>query len=626
MSYRQLQALSSSKMSELSNTTLNATSIAHLPVTIVEALVPGYSFVSKFLLESIGLDISLIVSAVAIAFAVSTALRYSWKNVYAQLKVYFMSSITVDSEDDIHQHIMSWLAEQRMSKDSRSLMVKTGVKSTWDDEADAADVQLDFNSDNLINFSNWESRVPPRFEPYFGDHRFWHKGRFFMFKREQKQMFGNNYGHMSMKDGETITLTCLGRSTAPIKELIMDTRTKYLSKAKACTVIRRAAPKDIRLRGRNVWQTVATRPSRPMDTVILDPEQKTSVLSDINEYLHPATPGWYASRGIPYRRGYLLSGPPGCGKSSLSFAIAGVFGLGIYCISLLEPTLTEEDLGVLFNNLPRRCVVLLEDIDSAGLNRKEEDEEPESRKKGPATSMEPNIAHEVSRAIRSATERGRKEDSKPQGISLSGLLNAIDGVASHEGRVLIMTTNFPERLDEALIRPGRVDMQIKFTLASKAQTRELFVRMYEGSHGFDAVYAAADAKTQGHANEANGAASTTSNGKVSAPVSSKTSKVAGTPPATPKTHSPSNSTSNSSVKTQSAQPAPTETLLDLAKTFAAQLPEQTFSPAEIQGFLLTRKKEPKRAVEEVGTWRDEVLEMRRQREGRGGSGGAVVAS
>lgn len=80
----------------------------------------------------------------------------------------------------------------------------------------------------------------------------------------------------------------------------------------------------------------------------------------------------YTNRGIPYRRGYLFHGPPGTGKTSLSFAIAGVFGLDIYCVSLLEPTLTEEDLGLLFNSLPRRCVVLLEDIDSAGLIRHEE--------------------------------------------------------------------------------------------------------------------------------------------------------------------------------------------------------------------------------------------------------------
>ena len=122
-------------------------------------------------------------------------------------------------------------------------------------------------------------------------------------------------------------------------------------------------------RARNNWQQVANRPVRDMKTVVLDHEQKLQVLTDMNEDLHPDTPRWYANRGIPLRRGYLFHGPPGTGKTSLSFALAGVFGLDIHVISLLEPTLTEEDLSSLFSTLPRRCVVLLEDIDTAGLRR-----------------------------------------------------------------------------------------------------------------------------------------------------------------------------------------------------------------------------------------------------------------
>ncbi|KAH8745120.1 hypothetical protein F5883DRAFT_397761, partial [Diaporthe sp. PMI_573] len=121
---------------------------------------------------------------------------------------------------------------------------------------------------------------------------------------------------------------------------------------------------------------------------------------------------------------------------------------------------------------------------------------------------------------------GRSDDQK--GISLSGLLNAIDGVASHEGRVLIMTTNKPEILDDALIRPGRVDMQVEFTYATEEQARELFERMYE-----------ADSKE----------------------------------------------------------------MKRIAADFATKIPAE-FSPAELQEFLLKRKKDPRRALAEVGTWVD----------------------
>jgi mitochondrial chaperone BCS1 len=151
-----------------------------------------------------------------------------------------------------------------------------------------------------------------------------------------------------------------------------------------------------------------------METVVLDKEQKAAVLADINEYLHSATNTWYAQRGIPYRRGYLFHGEPGTGKTSLSFAIAGVFGLKIYCISFLEPTLTEKDLGMLFNSLPCRCVVLLEDIDSAGLNRREDENAGLDLKahgdRAGSTSGGEEFAKEIARAIKSVNDRNDRDN------------------------------------------------------------------------------------------------------------------------------------------------------------------------------------------------------------------------
>ncbi|KAL2016047.1 hypothetical protein VTK56DRAFT_4313 [Thermocarpiscus australiensis] len=122
---------------------------------------------------------------------------------------------------------------------------------------------------------------------------------------------------------------------------------------------------------------------------------------------------------------------------------------------------TDEDLLAFFRYLPRRCLVLLEDIDTAGLKRNEEH---------PPSSDD---------AKNSRKRQGDSDSSEKKGISLSGLLNAIDGVASHEGRLLIMTTNKPEAVDEVLIRPGRIDVQVPFTNATQKQARELFIRMYK---------------------------------------------------------------------------------------------------------------------------------------------------
>ena len=107
----------------------------------------------------------------------------------------------------------------------------------------------------------------------------------------------------------------------------------------------------------------------------------------------------------------------------LTVALASVFGLEIHVVSLLEPTLTEEKLGMLFTNLPARCIVLLEDIDTAGLVRND----PASDEENSKPSSDPNgndwSVVNVTKVIEKANEQS--EDERQQRISLSGLLNML---------------------------------------------------------------------------------------------------------------------------------------------------------------------------------------------------------
>ena len=292
------------------------------------------------------------------------------------------------------------------------------------------------------------------------------------------------------------------------------------------------------------------------------------------------------------RRGYLFYGAPGTGKSSLAWAIAGVFGLDIYCISLVDPTLTEEDLGMMFTTLPRRCVVLLEDIDSAGLSKRQINETVERSK--PEDEAATKIGAEITRALKSV-QKDRQTNKENSGISLSGLLNAIDGVASHEGRCLIMTTNFPDKLDEALIRPGRVDMKIGFTYATRSQIHELFLRMYSAevptSLAPKQVKMSPTLRAEGtvHRSEHNGSflkSKCTNTKDVMTPLE------------------------NSEQANPPAALLSPLSIEEIAVQFADRLPEARLTPAEIQGFLLTRKKEPMKALEEVEAWRDELLKAK----------------
>ena len=251
--------------------------------------------------------------------------------------------------------------------------------------------------------------------------------------------------------------------------------------------------------------------------------------------------------------------------------------------------------------------MLLEDIDSAGLSKRQD---PEKEVKNSTDDTAAKIAAEVTKAVQNAQEsnKGKGKDNN-QGISLSGLLNAIDGVASHEGRVLVMTTNFPEKLDEALIRPGRIDMKVGFTKATQAQICELFNRMYspdaptkpliESTKNASLSAATKELHLRPNSNPTNGPIMFQSGALNPLKVDHLL-----TPPESP--------LPTSTTKFPCDKPRLME-LQDIADKFAACLPESTFTPAEVQGYLLTRKKEPIRALQEVEAWRDAVLEAREKK-------------
>lgn len=559
---------------------LNAT-LPSLPSTLLDALIPGYGIFSQIVFRLLGFDIGLVVSGCLVVIGLTKGGQYLYHRAYEVFAGYCMSKVHIEDHDDLFDQVVDWVAEQNMTQVSRDLLAVTRWASAHEDsdeEYNARDEDV-LDESGIFNYEKWASNIPPRYEPNYGSDRFWHAGRMFTFSRSKKDKPRSIW---NSNEVQYLVIQCVGRSTEPIKGLLNDIKRWKLTKEHKMTSVHRPAPKEER-RNDSAWDRQACRPSRPMSTVSLDQEQKAKIVRDINEYLHPSSARWYAARGIPYRRGYMFHGPPGTGKTSLSFALAGIFGLDIYCISLMEIGLTESDLNKLFTALPDRCIVLLEDIDSAGLRRTEDDttsngstpSDPEDGVKVEALTRLPGVG---------ATIQGGALKSL---ISLSGLLNAIDGAASHEGRVLIMTTNHPEKLDPALIRPGRVDLQVHFTLATRGQIRDIFTRMYSSPSTASATPPSASSSPP-----------------------SKPSR-----PATPTLSSnrEKEALRDLLIREPELDVVDPQDLEHMADAFADALPEGRFSPAEIQGFLLTRKKDPRRAVEEVGAWRDGVLERRGKR-------------
>ena len=139
-----------------------------------------------------------------------------------------------------------------------------------------------------------------RYEPDLGAWLyFWHRGRLFLWYRQREQPRTNVIdflGHTKIEG----RLYCFSRSTAPIKAFIQEALNEHQRKNAAFTCIRRPVRSKQRREGNNPWIKAATRPSRPVDTIVLDEEPKNQILADIEEYLEPNTRRWYAGRGIPY--------------------------------------------------------------------------------------------------------------------------------------------------------------------------------------------------------------------------------------------------------------------------------------------------------------------------------------
>lgn len=579
-----------------SNSSILSTGLLYLPPTFLDAIIPGYSVLASTLLSHFGVDLSFYVSLVALFFVAWTALQVTIIPAVDRLFSLITSTVVIDEYDSIFDHILEWLSSQKSLQSHRILRASTGGRCDDEDDEEFGFVTTGGDPDTIFNFNDFATRVPAKYEPHSTTGFFRHKGHVFRITREAERV--QSEWSNTVRDREKFIVTVVWRSTAPIKTLIEEARELSFSKRTSSTVIFRPTPKPQRGH-ENEWQAVTTRPSRSIDTVVLEEEQKFECLSDINEFLQAAR--WYANRGIPYRRGYLFHGAPGVGKTSLSFALAGVFGLEIYCLSLTEVTLTEEDLIMLFTALPQRCIVLLEDIDCAGVSRPR----PASKKK---------------KSRRKSKKSSRKSDSEASppskltnAITISGLLNAIDGVATSEGRILIMTTNYPDKLDPALTRPGRIDMRVEFKLASKQQIKELFLRMYSA----DSTESNKQPTRLSQIMSQKGRIPSQGKlGPAEEQRAERTPQVVHREAASGTETPESDSTEKPGVDTPTTSSPPQEDV-DLsfeeddlehhASVFASALPDYRFSPAEIQGFLLMHKKSPLQAVRNVPVWRDEEL-------------------
>ncbi|XP_049950409.1 mitochondrial chaperone BCS1 [Schistocerca serialis cubense] len=325
---------------------------------------------------------------------------------------HYMITLEVPCRDKSYQWLLQWITEKG-ARQTQHLSVETSFE-----QKDTGQVRTKYD-----------------FIPSVGTHLFRYQGNWIRVERTREQQTLDL--HMGIP-WETVTLTAFGKNKGMFFSILEDARQMALRQHEGKTIMYTAMGAEWRQFGH-------PRKKRPLSSVVLDTGIAERILNDVKDFI--GNPSWYGSRGIPYRRGYLLYGPPGCGKSSFITALAGELEHSICVLNLSDRGLTDDRLNHLLSLAPQQSIILLEDVDAAFISREE------------------------SSQVKTAFEGLNR-------VTFSGLLNCLDGVASTEARILFMTTNYLERLDPALIRPGRVDLKEYIGYCSYQQVEQMFRRFY----------------------------------------------------------------------------------------------------------------------------------------------------
>ena len=341
----------------------------------------------------------------------------------------FTVEVDIPDRDEAFIWIDKWLSAHTYSRNwARDLTVRTERPSTGGLTSSEEPTPGDDDGIDETMSRNQQPRII--LSPAPGRHLFFFKRRLVSLYRERKD--GSEEGKMSFGIRESFVLRIFARNRRVALDLLEEARELvHPVEQRKVTILTEQYQS---------WSPVSHQRIRPIESVILPEGHMESLIETIKQF--KGREDWYFDRGIPWRMGILLYGPPGGGKSSTVIALASHFDMDIALLNLNGFTSSDETLRSMMSRLPANTIVLLEDVDCIGIQRKR-------------------------------TDRGNNEK-----ISFSGFLNAIDGVAASEGRILFMTTNHVEKLDSALIRPGRADVKMEIGAPTPKQRQRLFLRFY----------------------------------------------------------------------------------------------------------------------------------------------------
>lgn len=319
----------------------------------------------------------------------------------------------------------------------------------------------------------------PVIGPGLGKHFFFWRGRLFWFEKSGLESSG------SERQKEAIELHTFGRKHQPILELI--DQFKWEEPENSIGIYNLT---------KNGWERMANIVRRPLSSVCIDPEIKDHLVGKIDRFVNEKE--WFASKGLPHKLTVLLYGIPGSGKTSLVQAIASHYKRNIMVMDL--SVLTNSGLQMAIAALPKGSLLLLEDIDASTAAVNTRSVAP-TQVKSSVEELKPSSGEMTPVARGESSDNDTKygtpiqgfglnrDDDSGWGLTLSGLLNALQGVIALDDVMVMMSTNHPEKLDPALIRSSRVDCRYEIGAMKSAQIHEYIRNMYpEASVSPDIVF------------------------------------------------------------------------------------------------------------------------------------------
>ena len=363
----------------------------------------------------------LMVGGALLAYA-RNAPSYIWRTLRRRIVL----EIHMTQRDACFDWVVEWLAAQPYTKHRAMSLSATSM-------AERSDRGGPRRLDDAF-FESRETRPSIILSPARGEHLMMYRHRLIWVSRSVPQdASGINAGSGSKVEELTVFILTRDRSLA--RTLLEEARDFAWP------------PEDDRVSMYRLhydsWGQFAHRQPRPLKSVVLRDGLIESLIDDVKSFA--SRRDWYVERGVPYRRGYMLYGPPGTGKSSTVVAIASALKMHIAVLNLMSGGLSDDQLITALANPPDNSLILIEDIDCV------------------------------------FDENRDSHEDKKNSITFSGLLNAIDGVSAGEGRILFATTNHIDRIDPALIRPGRIDRRELIDYPNREQAERMFLRFFPNS-------------------------------------------------------------------------------------------------------------------------------------------------